>query len=652
MDKAGIKLHGGAGLDSARPFPSVVVPDDPNAEHPLIRPVKGFVDENVRLMGPPPYNLISSALQDKIEKYLLTQPTCDTYYLSDISPRTYQLNINKDTIPAMLSYDSNYQSEMECTVDAMIDVDRKYLRYKLKSSITQVRKIASGNYGTAYEVFVRNYPWFVIKTTRADDETAEANAVDDTIKSIRHGAVVGLHAINKLRSKIPTFMHTYGAFICGMTSPVFNTANIGQETIKMCDPNKRDAPHVILENIRNAVTLQEFCTSNDCSALDLASIILQITSAIRLAHRECDFTHYDLNLFNVLIQRAGAAVVSIKITGESSSSPEKWLRASVIARIIDFDMAHVVVGDYHLGVTDRSLNEYGISPFLSHPGYDIIKLITILAQALDVKHRITEVYQFLEKWKLLAALYSAIQISLTLEQRVAIMEISTIGAKVLDFINVKVPAVEDYGQGLALAQVIDADVFLYKTQQVCETYLGSELFSSLPPNTINTAKDQHSLMGWQEYTQMILDRNRLPGSIMDYYLAVSATKRYTTGKHCNDILTWLVQTNYELLFNQEYLDLSREIHEVWDLLKSQGASIEVMDNVGDIIERVVLWIEAVQSTAPPMMLSTIEKNQIPALQSLLKFLADGANKAISIAQRQAPQELLSMPPPEPQMQVR
>lgn len=595
--------------NSPVPFPSQLGAYVPNAQQPLISLSYGKKFSPPKYVtGTPPY-ILETEDQVAYEKELLTHPTCNPLYLGDISPRTYQLNIDKETIPNELVYDSNYQSEVQCTISGMVDVETKYLRYTLKKAITDVRKLDSGVYGSVYEISVRNYPWFVVKAMLVKDSDTEWDLIlNDQI--MRHGAVVGLFAINKLRSMIPTFMHTYGIFTCGL--PKVTISSTGIETVKVCDPKERAVSHVILENIRNAPSMKSFCVSDQCSASVMLSIILQLVSAIRLAHREVDFTHYDLSLNNVLIETTSTPI-AIKLTGILPNSPPRWHQTTVVARIVDFDMAHAVVGDYHVGELNEFI-DYGIDRDRSHPGYDIIKFITLLAAHLDSVHRKREVFQFYEKWRLLSNLYAIIQVSLSLEQRVAVFEVNVISGEVMDFIKMGLHPVMDFGQGLAENQIIDADNRVHQVQQRCEVELRSEIFDFLPANTINTAEVVHNLLGWRDYTKLILDERRLPGSIVDYFLAVNATKKYTRDQHQADVLEWLRQINYQQLFNTEYQGFYQEILNAQGLITDQGPTDKVVTYVDDIIERGTIWIGAVQASAPPELLGEIERNYIPGLE--------------------------------------
>lgn len=625
---------------SPTPFPSLPGADTPNNQYPLIK-----LSAQLPQLRLPRYVIGTEQpykLQERdqiaVEQLLLALPTCDPFYLSDISPRTYQLNIDKHTIPQELVYDSNYQYEVQCTVSGMTDVETKYLRYKLKNSITHIRKISAGNYSAAYEIFVRNYPWFVIKAIETRSTDTEWNIMNN-IQGLQHGAVVGLWAINKLRPIIPTFMHTYGIFKCGMSvaeNPKDSTKNTTSNTtntttsLKVCDPKGRTVPYVILENIRDSVPVQQFCVSDQCTVQTLASIFLQVVSGIRLGHRVCDLTHYDLNLSNVLVETSKTPI-GIALTGETPNSPVRYHRTTTVARIIDYDMTHVVVGDFHLGVLS-DLSEYGIDSHRSHPGYDIIKFITLTAHLLDKVHRHRPVLHFYQKWKFLTLLYDAIQFSLTLEQRVALYEINGIPRNVLDFVGVKSHPAEDYGQGLARNQIFEADDLIYKVQQLCEDNLGTEISDTLPAGTINTTNVPHGLMGWKDYTTMILDERRLPEAIVDYMLAVNATKRYTTGQHQADVLNWLGQMNYQQVFNQEYQAFYQEIINVQAMVLQTGISPDVTEYVNDLVERGSIWIEAVQATAPSTLLEKIDSNYIPGLKdhftnltSMLKELGSGIN---------------------------
>ena len=145
------------------PFPSAVALNDP-ANSIIPNAVTTAYQPPAYLRGRrPPYALRPDD-QAVLEEQLLELPHCNPLYQGDVSMRSYQLNVGKETIPSSLKYDSNYQDEVQCTVAGLTDVETQYLHYKLRKWITSVQKLGSGAYGVAYSVLVNQYPWFAMKT--------------------------------------------------------------------------------------------------------------------------------------------------------------------------------------------------------------------------------------------------------------------------------------------------------------------------------------------------------------------------------------------------------------------------------------------------------------------------------------------------------
>lgn len=559
--------------------------------------------------------------QAVFEKELLTHSNCNDIYLGDISPRTYQLKIGETRLPDNVDYISTFQQQLICTVAALTDVEARLLRYKLKKWVTSLVELGAGAYGTVYEIFINSYPLFVMKTvTNSSKKNLTVEDIEDDSATLRHGAVVGLFAINKLRATIPTFMHTYGVITCGMMS----TIKTGEgHTANMCDPQTKEVPYVILEDIKDAMTLAEFLTKPECTTEAVASILLQVISAIRLAYHRYKFSHYDLNTSNILIQ-VSKTPVSIQITGEvpNNGDPVQWHTTRYVARIIDLDMSHIVLDKYKLGVIGNYEN-YGIQSHVAHPGYDIIKIIVLIAFTIDKRNKLYEMVDYQTTWDLLSEMYSVINnaIDLTLHERVALYVVNLIPKTTLDKILIKKYPVDDYGQGLMYQQTSEADKRLYRFQELCQAWVTSDIYPVPPEGSINTANPIQA-MDWKNYTSTILDDRRLPDSIIDYWLAKIATLKYTSGAHREEVLQWLNQVDYRELFNKEYSNFSQSILVSQRLLADNGPISSVVANVEELIEFTDIWTEAVRATVPAELSSEITTLHLPALQMYLEHLKE------------------------------
>jgi hypothetical protein len=228
---------------------------------------------------------------------------------------------------------------------------------KLKRWIQNMRRIgAASAFGVAMEGDLGNAAdMFVLKAPK--DKSAQYE--------LTHELIVGLYGTNKLRSKVPNFSYIYGGFQCA--SPIIDQDKKVRSFCVGGDP----VQYVIYEDIKPALSLVDYV--KNCTPSQFLQVYMQVLYALDIAHKEIDFTHYDLHDENILVREYPEAHGNnFQILYETERGSE-YLTTSRIATFIDYGMSHIKYkgksyGKYHL--LDSS-----IYPDRSHPFHDMYKLL-------------------------------------------------------------------------------------------------------------------------------------------------------------------------------------------------------------------------------------------------------------------------------------
>lgn len=166
-----------------------------------------------------------------------------------------------------------------------------------------------------------------------------AKISEENPDDIAHEVIIGMLAINPVTEKVPNFVYTYGVLDCG-----YPKINRETKEVEFCDVSGVRSLHVIIENVENPYTLQDLIEEIDVD--DFANIYLQIVNAINVAYKITKFTHYDLHVNNVLIQKLDSpAAIPIYIEGKT-----KYLMTSYLIKIIDYGQSYSKIQGYDVGV--------------------------------------------------------------------------------------------------------------------------------------------------------------------------------------------------------------------------------------------------------------------------------------------------------------
>lgn len=278
--------------------------------------------------------------------------------LNDSIPEkyTFKKRINFENLNFLLNNPWNYS----------VLVWTSYLIKKLtKNKIENVKYLDSGYFGNTF--LIQN-PKFVAKINKRQDETP-------------HEAAIGF-TLNKLKRKIPNFVFLYSTFKC----------NIPEENAEiLCDLKKKNGMFIAFEfipGVRLEISIKTL-TNNE-----FFEIYLQILNALNIAWEECDFTHYDLHLENILIRDLDEPIIVPIYTMEGIL----YLKTRKIPYIIDYGFSHVIVDGISL---DKYQTENdGVIPQESFPMYDVFFLFDKTLARLITERRTKKIqFEFLTEIK-------------------------------------------------------------------------------------------------------------------------------------------------------------------------------------------------------------------------------------------------------------
>lgn len=179
-----------------------------------------------------------------------------------------------------------------------------------------------------------------------------------TQETVLHEMFVGICELNKLRRLCINFAYVLGGLFC---SPILTKDKRveGFCTVPLKE-GKGSIPYVIYENINDSISLRELFKF-ELTVEDYIGIIAQILLALDIAYKECDFTHFDLHLRNIMIRPMDDYAIL--------RFGEYYVKTRFIAFFIDYGLSHVK----HLGIDIGSpVQAYpGVDYSKSNPFYDI-----------------------------------------------------------------------------------------------------------------------------------------------------------------------------------------------------------------------------------------------------------------------------------------
>lgn len=286
--------------------------------------------------------------------------------LNSIGYNTYGTNINFNTVDLTHPYPTPSEKVRNWFPLSNLVFQSKYLVLKLQ-----------------------NIPICVVRILR--------NFYDDFL----HEAVVGMYALNNLKTEIPNFRYIYTYFHC--SPPIIHFRRIAEWSSKTDDKYCC----VAMENIEDSIDLDDFL--KQASLEDFVRVFLQVLNALELAYQRYEFTHYDLYCYNVLVRTLKEEIAIpfyFSETTTKKSTPVKkkrlikegghevegtistFLVSKYIAYIVDYNSSRIKInytladkeGQFYLEKKHfgRSTFKYD-KPF---PMFDLYKLLLSLGEVI------------------------------------------------------------------------------------------------------------------------------------------------------------------------------------------------------------------------------------------------------------------------------
>jgi hypothetical protein len=303
--------------------------------------------------------------QEQLEEALLHGQDCDPSIYQLYQSRLYKIDIaslDRPVLPHSLS------QGLLCFTTAL-DRENPYttLIARIRNWLTRNRLIGTpSSEGYAMKISIErpniNIDLFVLKVSRS------------STGDIVHEAVVGLYALNKLRSRIPNFSYVYGTFSCDR--PMI----AGNEVITWCTGTNNSNRYLVMENIVGE-ELARLLSAGTITPTHLNLIMLQLFNALNMAYRRFDYTHYDLHSYNIIVRMLSSPgaipYYGNRYDGDKPVEPSRYVVSNYVPVIIDYGFNHVRLeapfNDIHLG--RYGLRSSARQPDVSFPLFDVYKVI-------------------------------------------------------------------------------------------------------------------------------------------------------------------------------------------------------------------------------------------------------------------------------------
>jgi len=196
--------------------------------------------------------------------------------------------------------------------------------------ITNVKKI---NVKSAQSnVFIGDY--------RGDKENVIIKIAKNNLNhgEIFHEYYVGIKVFNEISKYTPNLMFTYGMFYCNEPS-----ISLGDK-IELCDGNplaKRKIPHLVVENIKNSMTIRDFEIEEMCANnFELIKTILIQIGLTLICLSEKLATHNDLHSNNYLIVKLNnPTVLKYSIPTQNGQRKDIFITTRYLVKLIDYGIS-------------------------------------------------------------------------------------------------------------------------------------------------------------------------------------------------------------------------------------------------------------------------------------------------------------------------
>ena len=263
-----------------------------------------------------------------------------------------------------------YLKSLVCLFNNFLYKSKSLKPISIFNFIKTIKKIdIESAYSSVYTVDILSDKFkIVIKTSQQNYE----------IKNLYKEYYISIAGINNLRYKIPTFVYTFG---------IFKTSKSQIKNL-MLEEKKKNIFIMNEQIIGNSFT--DFMNQNP-TEIEWLDILIQILISLELAQREIKFTHYDLHLGNILINKTNVIPYEVNFDNYTYS-----INSNQKPVIIDFGMSSITINDKQTGFLDRYFyEEYGIAPFMVS-GRDMHRVLSCcyyLKKNVEIKKIIQNIYK-------------------------------------------------------------------------------------------------------------------------------------------------------------------------------------------------------------------------------------------------------------------
>ena len=314
-------------------------------------------DQKCEIISRNAYNFFNSHLQkDSILDFFQTtiinmKRNMGNYYYFDIDYKEIKSRIEKEYVIKYLNEIKRKPTKIDLDSIEIIHNDRFHgllksiqtliLTYKdsrqFKKKFT-LDKIIYKNKNTVITKYKINNYSICLKEINPNNE-----------KENIHEAFVGISCINEILKEIPNFYYTFDFMY--------------------------DEKYIANEYIPNSITLFEYIKSESFKFNDYLYIILQICLCLHISQVKCNFVHYDLTPWNILLQFLDdEETIDYKIDNNKVVT----IKTKIIPIIIDYGKSYVSFENKHHGF---------IKLFKFSKSQDIISiLLTSVYEIIVYKH--------------------------------------------------------------------------------------------------------------------------------------------------------------------------------------------------------------------------------------------------------------------------
>jgi hypothetical protein len=184
---------------------------------------------------------------------------------------------------------------------------------------------------------------------------------DASISDLKHEAVVGLFGTNKLRAFVPNFPYVYAyiqaPFVQSIQSRTAAAARAASPRRRRGDKAKpisaiadssvvEELPALIRESVSGVPVLDAIAAGTFAEPRDFAELVLQLAYALKFAHEEVGFTHYDLSPTTVTLR----AIEGIDPNGADRAYipyelGKVYVAARSVATLSGFGFSHITAAN-------------------------------------------------------------------------------------------------------------------------------------------------------------------------------------------------------------------------------------------------------------------------------------------------------------------